>query len=115
MHALGVGDEVTRAFVAFAGVEHRIDAVAARRAHHRADVFWRLRVEQADAAVSFVCHVPGPFAKKARLYGLPGSSGGRIDGQSFFNMPASPANGLWVALAMLGVLVEPSLKYCWSV
>jgi len=30
-------------------------------------------------------------------------------------MPASPANGLWVALAMLGVLVEPSLKYCWSV
>ncbi|MNV80852.1 hypothetical protein D3C71_1744780 [compost metagenome] len=34
MHALGVGDEVTGALIALAGVEHRVDAVATRCAHH---------------------------------------------------------------------------------
>ena len=34
---------------------------------------------------------------------------------SFFINPANAANGLCVALAMLGLLVEPSPKYCWSV
>ncbi len=34
---------------------------------------------------------------------------------SFFISPASAANGLWVALAVFGVLSEPSAKYCWSV
>ncbi|RIJ09002.1 hypothetical protein DXT77_18745 [Pseudomonas sp. 91RF] len=34
---------------------------------------------------------------------------------SFFIRPASAANGLCVALAIFGVLREPSPKYCWSV
>ncbi|MCY1178437.1 hypothetical protein D9M73_187850 [compost metagenome] len=36
--ALGVGDKVTGTFIALAGVEHRVDAVAASGAHHRTDV-----------------------------------------------------------------------------
>jgi hypothetical protein len=32
--------------------------------------------------------------------------------QSFFINPASAANGLWVALAVFGLLVELSEKYC---
>jgi len=35
--------------------------------------------------------------------------------QSFFINPASAAKGLWVALAVFGLLVELSEKYCWSV
>lgn len=31
---------------------------------------------------------------------------------SFFISPANAANGLWVALAILGLLREPSSKYC---
>jgi len=34
---------------------------------------------------------------------------------SFFINPANAANGLCVALAIVGLLVEPSPKYCWSV
>ncbi|OWP72831.1 hypothetical protein CEC48_05500 [Pseudomonas sp. K2I15] len=34
---------------------------------------------------------------------------------SFFISPANAANGLCVALAIVGLLVEPSPKYCWSV
>jgi len=37
------------------------------------------------------------------------------DYSSFFINPASAAKGLWVALAIFGVLREPSPKYCWSV
>lgn len=76
VHAFGVGDEVAGALITLAGVEHRIDAVATCCAHHRTYVLCRLGIEQADAAVPFVCHVPGSFAKKARLYGLAGGSGG---------------------------------------
>ncbi|MNN94160.1 hypothetical protein D3C81_2127380 [compost metagenome] len=57
----------------------------------------------------------GPSQKKRDYTGSPAAAGGCVDSQSFFSKPASPANGLCVALAMLGVLVEPSLKYCWSV
>jgi len=52
----------------------------------------------------------GPSQKRRDYTGCPVIAG--ATGQSFFSMPASAANGLWVALAMLGVLVEPSLKYC---
>lgn len=115
MDALGIGDEIPGALIALAGVEHRIDPIAARRAHHRTDVLGGFGVEQADAAVPFVRHVSGPFAKKSAIIRACRHGGAGIDGQSFFISAARPANGLWVATATFGVLSEPSLKYCWSV
>jgi hypothetical protein len=45
-----------------------------------------------------------------------GARSGNEDLQSsFFINPANAANGLCVALAIFGVLSEPSPKYCWSV
>ncbi len=40
---------------------------------------------------------------------------GVVAQSSFFINPAKAAKGLCVALAIFGVLSEPSPKYCWSV
>ena len=55
-------------------------------------------------ALGFDCH---PGAQPSLASQLP-----HRHYSSFFISPASAANGLWVALAIFGLLVELSEKYC---